>query len=191
LQSDREHTSATAYGGALAHQQAERTPRMSAVSARRRDARQTGLPSRRLEYRPDRRGEERRHRPGAGTLQHVGGRAHAVSGVETSAGVPIATPPSQRCEQVGSFYARQASWLRRVVATRVLADEHTIEDACAHAWERLSADARGGGFPRSSGVSARPLRLPPRLMRRTSNGGRRFAPVSRRMRWGVPSMATA
>jgi DNA-directed RNA polymerase specialized sigma24 family protein len=119
---------------------------MSAVSARRCDARQTGLPSRRVgrvEYRRDRRDEQLSHRLGAPTLQHVAAPAGAAGGPETrAAGAARATQPAERREQVGAFYARQASWLRRVVATRVLADEHTIDDACAHAWERLSADPR-------------------------------------------------
>jgi DNA-directed RNA polymerase specialized sigma24 family protein len=114
---------------------------MNAVSARCLDARQTGLPSRRVDYRRDRRGEERQHGAGARTLRDVATPADAAGAADTQvAGAVSAVQSSQRREQIGAFYSRQASLLRRIVATRVLADAHTIDDACAHAWERLSAD---------------------------------------------------
>jgi DNA-directed RNA polymerase specialized sigma24 family protein len=65
--------------------------------------------------------------------------AEAVAGQIAPGGVR-STRASQRREQVSAFYARQAPRLRRIVAARVIADEHTIEDACAYAWERLVAD---------------------------------------------------
>jgi DNA-directed RNA polymerase specialized sigma24 family protein len=109
---------------------------MSAVSARRCDARQIGLSSRRDHWH-DRRGEERRHR----APRHVAAAADTADTTETRAvDVAHSTLPPGRREQVGAFYAREASRLRRIVATRVRADAHTIDDACAHAWERLSAD---------------------------------------------------
>jgi DNA-directed RNA polymerase specialized sigma24 family protein len=65
--------------------------------------------------------------------------AEAVGGQIAAGGVRLPRA-SQRREQVGAFYARQAPRLRRIVAARVIADEHTIEDACAYAWERLVGD---------------------------------------------------
>jgi DNA-directed RNA polymerase specialized sigma24 family protein len=65
--------------------------------------------------------------------------AEAVTGQIAASGVR-STRTSQRREQMGAFYTRQAPRLRKIVAARVLADEHTIEDACAYAWERLVAD---------------------------------------------------
>jgi DNA-directed RNA polymerase specialized sigma24 family protein len=111
---------------------------MSAVSARRGDARQTAMPSMRAQLRHDRRGDNHEHRascrPSAGprSAPHVDPDRAAPTPVDGTSG-----RRSRRREQLGAFYARNAARLRRIVASRVNADEHTLDEACSHAWERL------------------------------------------------------
>jgi DNA-directed RNA polymerase specialized sigma24 family protein len=114
---------------------------MSAASARRGDARQSGLPSRWADDRRDRRGEERQHRGGDCPTRNAGTATGVpVAGHLDTGGALRSSRPPQRREEVGAFFAREAGRLRRIVASRVIADPHTIEDACAYAWERLAGD---------------------------------------------------
>jgi DNA-directed RNA polymerase specialized sigma24 family protein len=67
--------------------------------------------------------------------------ASVIAPTGTGATGPATRPTTSRLAQVGMFYEREAGPLRRIVSSRVVADEHTIEDACAYAWARLVGNA--------------------------------------------------
>jgi DNA-directed RNA polymerase specialized sigma24 family protein len=58
--------------------------------------------------------------------------------VSAHPGRPV--PGSCREKALAAFYEEHHGRVRRIVASRVNADSHTIEDACAFAWTRLVAD---------------------------------------------------
>src|SRR4051812_1777268 len=111
---------------------------VSARSARRGDARQSALPSMRAQVRRDGRAESHEH-AGSGRPLQTSGRSPRCE-PDGAKPTPADRGPSRRSrrpDQIGAFYAQHAAGLRRIVASRVDSDAHTLDDACSYAWERL------------------------------------------------------
>jgi DNA-directed RNA polymerase specialized sigma24 family protein len=112
---------------------------MTTTTARRRDARNIDTlwapPAGRSRHQAAR--QRPCARPATASIGNHEGSTPATVPASTNGGLGVAQSAARR-EQVGAFYARHADRLRRIVARRVRANEHTIEDACHHAWSALA-----------------------------------------------------